>query len=124
MLIGRRQQFRNQLQRHFVRRFPDAGVVDQNLAHGTRRYTKEVVLIQDAGFQPVQFQEQLTDEGGRLQGVSRAFPTEQGGGDNSEAVKCESVYRIPGDAVSPPCLLKQGCKCLSHGPEFLPRVCV
>ncbi len=64
----------NPIDRDFVRCFRHARMVDQNLPHRARRYAKEVIFVEDARFQPAQFQEQLADQRGGLQGVSGAFP--------------------------------------------------
>src|SRR2546425_5813133 len=89
-------------------------MVDQDLTHRARRQVKEVVLAQDPGFEAMQLQEELADQGGGLQRVSGALPAQQGAGDGLETVESKLVDGVPRGVIAELRFFEQSCERFGH----------
>ncbi len=104
----------NTFQRDFPSLESSARMIDQHLAHRSRGDAEKVILVDDAGLEALQFEEELAYKGGWLKGMARPFATKQGPGDGPQAMKRELVDGIAGVTIAQPSAFHEGSKSFRH----------
>ena len=106
-MAGRKQEFRDLAGLDPGTRLLNARMVDQDLAHRPGGQTKEVVLVENASFQPLQLQKQFTNKCGGLKGMSCPLTPHQRGCNATQPQKGELVHGISSYLIAQSGLFKQ-----------------